>query len=140
MILGGCWVSFARSSAPFSSSWHLPPIMKLLGQPSSVWRLMSRLWNLRVKISLCYLKPDFVGRLSVSKLSHCHARNMKRLAKMNNRGSATPNIASQNRSGMGLSPTTMMEQRIDQTNLSGKGVVAGSIPAGLPHFNIRRNG
>ena len=109
--------------------------MNSLGQPSSVWRLMSRLWLLCVKCSLCYPKPDFVGRLSVSTMAHCHARN-KRLAKLNNRGSATPNIALQKRSDMGLSPTSMMEQRIDQTNLSGKGVAAGSIPAGLPLFLI----
>ena len=100
---GGCWASLGRSRPSFSSPRRPPFITKLLGQPSPVWRLVSRLWNLCVKYSLCYPKPDFVGRLSFSTLAYCHTRQPLWLKLRTNAGSATPNIILRLKNSMGLS-------------------------------------
>jgi len=134
LILGGRRALQGHSRPPFSSCLASAYIMKLLGQPSPVWRLVSRLWNLYVKISLCYPKEDFVGRFSFSTLAYCHTRQPSWLKIKTTREARLLVLLHKKRSSMGLSCS--QAQTNTQTFLSGKGVVAGSIPVRfVPLFN-----
>lgn len=101
--------------------------MKPLGQFDSVWRLIGRSWNLRVRYPLSLLKADFVGRFFATVRWLIVMQGKQRL-KLIDMGSATPSP----------SLATMLERDDDKPTSWTKSMVAGSIPVRLPHFNIRR--
>jgi len=94
---------YSFTLTPAQGRYSLTTLMKLLGQPSSVWRLVRHLWNLYVKYSLDYPKADFVGRFSISTMTHCHTGQPLWLKLRTNAGSATPSIAFLLESSMSLS-------------------------------------
>lgn len=106
--------------------------MTIMGQPDSVWRPTSYLWNLRVRYPLGFPKTDFMSRLFVTVRRLIAAQKSKQKLAINNAPMSNTAAVKEARLQFGLG--TKVDTRMQQTNSLSEGVVAGSIPARLSHF------
>ena len=105
--------------------------MTIMGQPDSVWRPTSYLWNLCVRYPLGFPKADFMSKLSVTVRRLIAAQKSKQRLAINSAPGL--NLARVREARLHLAQAQKLDNTI-QTNSLSKGVVAGSIPARLSHL------
>lgn len=109
--------------------------ISIMGRPDSVWRLTSYLWNLRARYPLSFPKTDLVRRLSVIVRRFIVTQNRKQRLAI--KKAPMSNMAAVKEARLQLAQAHKLDNTI-QTNSLSKGVAAGSIPARLSFFYIRK--